>query len=187
MELMKKIDQNKLPGYAKWLAPDYWASSVSSINFSELSESEGIDVVVFDIDSTLAHYGKSQIDPEVLSAIKSAQENGGIKEVAIATNRRIYDFVDITKALGENVNYVHALSFLDSKPFRKYFDRLISKIGKPPHKCAMVGDKLFTDIIGAKRYGMLSIMVDRLGEDSTLDKISPLRSLERYIAKHYSK
>ena len=181
---MKKIDKNSMPFFLRWLAPDYWASSTKDVSYPDLKK-EGVKTVVFDIDSTLTPFNQNTVDPEVLESIQKAQRSGSIGEVAIATNRRRMDFVDITLQLGDEIEYVYALSFFNAKPFKKYFKRLFRKLHTKPKHAAMIGDKLFTDMIGAKRFGMVTVHVDRLGEDSVLDKLTPFRYIERWIVARY--
>ena len=46
------------------------------------------------------------------------------------------------------------------KPFKKGFLKIQKEIKEPPEKIAVVGDQLFTDILGGNRCNMYTILVD---------------------------
>lgn len=179
---MKRINIEKPPWPIRCITPDYWAESVADIDFQSIKD---IKVVVFDIDSTLTHHKGDKIDADILKVILAAIKNKHIKKVALATNRRRDNFAEIAASLGEDVKYVHAKGVFDSKPFKGYYHRLFTLLDSSPHECLMVGDKIFTDIFGARRTGMLSLHVDKFGGDKLIDKFSLLRIIERWIVKRY--
>lgn len=181
---MKKIDKKAIPFYLRWLAPDYWALSVSHVDFAELART-GTETIVFDIDSTLAMRQSDVVDEKVLHAIAEAREFGSIHSIAIATNRSSFDFPDIVHQLGPEVVYVFATSFLESKPFSGFYKNLFNQVKSRPGECVMIGDKLFTDILGARRSGMRSVHVERLGRDGWFDRLIQLRRIERFVARKY--
>lgn len=186
---MKQINRKAVPFFLRPFAPDFWASSVQEIDFATLAREFGIEAVAFDIDSTLVAYKGLVVDPKTVEKIQQARHNKHIERVAIATNRRIFDFSDLLEQLGGNkqVVFVHARNFLDAKPWSPYYERLFRKLHHKRSEVLMVGDKLFTDIWGGNRSGMRTLHVERLGADSLLDKILPFRYLERFIANHYQK
>ena len=49
------------------------------------------------------------------------------------------------------------------KPSRKGFRQAMERIGVSPEQTAMLGDKLLTDVLGAKRSGISALMVEPLG------------------------
>lgn len=49
------------------------------------------------------------------------------------------------------------------KPSRKGYRRALEKFKTPQEHTAMLGDKLLTDILGAKRSGVLALMVEPKG------------------------
>jgi HAD superfamily phosphatase (TIGR01668 family) len=48
------------------------------------------------------------------------------------------------------------------KPFRKGIRQCMNKYGFPPSHCALVGDQIFTDILGANGFNVTSILVDAI-------------------------
>ena len=49
------------------------------------------------------------------------------------------------------------------KPSRRGYREAMALAGVPPERTAMLGDKLLTDVLGAKRSGVLALMVEPLG------------------------
>ena len=49
------------------------------------------------------------------------------------------------------------------KPSRRGYRRALEKFKTPQEHTAMLGDKLLTDILGAKRSGVLALMVEPKG------------------------
>ena len=184
---MKQINRKAVPFLLRPFAPDFWAENVAEIDFAKLAKEYNIDAVAFDIDSTLVEYRKPKISEKTLSNIRNARKSKYIKKIAIATNRRGYDFPEIVEQVGEPVVINHARSFFDSKPWSAYYTRLLKKLDSPAKNTLMVGDKMFTDIVGANRARLRTLHVDRLGQDSWFDKVLPFRYIERYIANHYKK
>jgi HAD superfamily phosphatase (TIGR01668 family) len=48
------------------------------------------------------------------------------------------------------------------KPFRKGIRQCLNKYKFPPSHCALVGDQIFTDILGANGFNVTSILVDAI-------------------------
>jgi len=60
------------------------------------------------------------------------------------------------------------------KPDQKIFMQAVKKIGLKPEECIMVGDKLANDILGAKKSGMLTILIhDDNGRRMSTDTEKP--------------
>ncbi len=58
------------------------------------------------------------------------------------------------------------------KPDQQIFTQAVKKMGLKPEECIMVGDRLDNDIVGAKKSGMLTILIknDNEGKMSTDDE-----------------
>lgn len=158
----------------KKLLPDYCVANVSKLD-EAFYKSNGIKAVVFDIDNTLVAHTEP-VPPENVLEYFGFLKSIGIKYAIVSNNsmERVHSFckdLDIPY-------YYKAL-----KPRRKYLKKALSDLGISSGESALVGDQLFTDILGGNRMGMLSVMVTAVGEDET-GFVSFKRKFERKILKN---
>ena len=70
------------------------------------------------------------------------------------------------------------------KPLKSGFKKALEKLEMKPEQVAVVGDQIFTDVVGAKRMKMFSILVKQVGEkDIFITKVK--RPIENAIIKKY--
>ena len=76
--------------------------------------------------------------------------------------------------------------YFGTKPLKRGFKKAINLLEEKEENIAAVGDQIFTDVIGANRCKMFSILVKPIDEkDILITKIK--RPLENYIIKKYQK
>ena len=137
------------------LIPDRVFDRYTDITAKMLSE-RGIKLLLCDLDYTLAPRSVSHPDEKVLAWV-NAMKAAGI-EVMILSNNRSSVRVD-TFCQDMGLTYVgHA-----GKPAKRGYREAMAKAGVTPRETAMLGDKLLTDVLGAKRSGVLALMVEPLG------------------------
>lgn len=71
---------------------------------------------------------------------------------------------------------------LAGKPFWWAFRRGLARLGRSPEETAMIGDQLFTDVLGANLTGMLSVLVRPLTPGKHIHTRA-VRHLERRILR----
>lgn len=116
----------------------------------------GVKLLLCDLDYTLAPRSVSAPDEALRTWLARCREAG--VTVAILSNNRSPRRVEaFCGALG--IWYVgHA-----GKPSVKGFRRAMEQAGAGPEETAMLGDKLLTDVLGARRSGVTALMVEPLG------------------------
>lgn len=72
------------------------------------------------------------------------------------------------------------------KPLKKGLKEAIKILGEKPQNIAAIGDQVFTDVLGANRLKMFSILVQPLDEKDIWLTIMK-RPLERFIIKRYQR
>lgn len=159
--------------------PDFIAKSIEKIDF-KLLQSRGIKFIAFDADSTLVPYRGIQLSASNKRFLR--QQKKLFKAWIIASNRVTNDLHLIAEDLEADV--VRA-GIRMRKPKRRFFNKVLERLGAEPHEVAMIGDKLIADMWGAKRAGMVTVWVEHLGKDSLLDRIIRLRSWERRLLRRY--
>lgn len=132
--------------------PDRVYKSVLEIDPAELS-GRGIKLLLADLDNTLARYGQTDPDPAVL-AWRVRLRGAGVELFLLSNSRRPHRVSHYAGALDMPV-LGHA-----GKPNPKGYLAAMEQMGYTRGETAMVGDQIFTDIWGAKRAGILALLVE---------------------------
>ena len=155
------------------LMPTYFTKHVSDIN-PEILHKLNIKGIILDIDDTLAPHKCSIPDEEALKWVKSLKENN-INLILVSNNfkNRVSKFA---KKL--DLPYI----YMGLKPLSYGVKKAVKYLNLPQEEIILVGDQIFTDIIGANFLKLKSILVDPIGgKKTTLLKIK--RFFEKSIRK----
>jgi uncharacterized protein len=174
---MKKLIREE---HMPYFVPDYVADSLHDINFAELKK-VGVRFVAFDADSTLLEYRGKKVSDETIAFLE--QQRKFFEKVCIASNRVIHDLEPVAESIGAGLVQAERLQ---RKPKRQFYQRVINHFGAKPEEIVMIGDKLVADMYGAKRIGMVTVWVERMGErDSIWDRLLKVRSVEKRMMEKY--
>ena len=133
----------------------------------------GIRALILDLDNTLVDWSQEYLRAEVLTWAQECRQAG--LALCICTNARRKPRVTRIAAKLEACYLAGA-----GKPFRRSMRRALWLLRCEPEQAAMVGDQVFTDIWGANRAGVMSILVKPLcGRDFLPTRIS--RMMERRL------
>jgi len=132
------------------LRPRRVYGSILDISLPELSRM-GIRGIIIDIDNTLTEW-HSPILPEGAAAWLEWAGQEGIRLCFVSNNsaRRARDVADKV-----GIPFVAKAQ----KPRRRSFRMAMEIMGTAPGQTAVIGDQLFTDILGGNRMGLLTILV----------------------------
>ncbi len=115
-----------------------------------------VRLLLCDLDYTLAPRSMEKPDETLYSWLNACRE-AGVTVMILSNNRSTRRVEAFCGELG--IRYVgHA-----GKPGVRGYRQAMEQAGQPPEHTAMVGDKLLTDVLGAKRSGVLALMVEPLG------------------------
>lgn len=135
------------------LVPDLHVASVTDVTVAWLRQ-RGVVGVLVDADDTLVPGDDRALAPEARAWIAALGDAGlRVGILSNGTSRRIAD-------LGADLG-VPAIA-LAGKPFGFAFARAMRALGTTPATSAMIGDQLFTDVLGARCAGLTSILVSPL-------------------------
>lgn len=157
------------------LYPDLYLNSVIDINATLLKKNK-LEALILDVDNTLIDYYKNLIDgaEDWCENLKSE----GIKCIILSNSNKKEKVETVAKKLG--IKYV----MFAKKPLKSGFKKALEKLEMKPEQVAVVGDQIFTDVVGAKRMKMFSILVKKVGEkDIFITKVK--RPIENAIIKKY--
>ncbi len=159
------------------LYPKEYLSSVKDISL-ELLNKYNIKGLILDVDNTLINLDRKM--PEGVSDWAKNLKNNGIKICILSNSNKIDKVGAVAKIL--NVPYI----FFGKKPLKSGFLRAKDILKLDNENIAVVGDQIFTDIIGANRCNMFSILVKPIEEkDYLITRMK--RPIEKLIIKNYEK
>ncbi len=156
--------------------PDAYMDSTYVIDFEKLYK-EGIRGVIFDIDNTLVPHG-APADERAIRLFAHLRSIG-LDYCLISNNQlpRVKPFADAVQA--KFVEDAH-------KPSRKNYLKAMKLMHVDLGSCIFVGDQIFTDVYGAKRCGMRTILVKPLHPKEEI-QIVLKRYLEKIVLYFYQK
>jgi HAD superfamily phosphatase (TIGR01668 family) len=136
---------------------------------------KGYRGLAFDIDNTLVPHG-APADTRAIELFEKLREIG-FKTCLISNNKkkRVEPFA---KAVGSE--YL----CMANKPSVKGYHRACEKIEVPEEKMIFIGDQLFTDVWGARRAGLFSILVKPINPREEI-QIVLKRFLEKPVLRSY--
>lgn len=156
--------------------PDEWIDSTYIIPFDKYYKN-GYRGILFDIDNTLVPHGAA--------ATKQAEElfeylnKTGFKTCLISNNKK--ERVDMFK---QNIRTESI--YKAGKPSVSGYEKAMQIIGCDKSNTLFVGDQLFTDVWGAKRAGIKTILVKPIHPKEEI-QIVLKRKLEKIVLAEYKR
>ncbi len=157
--------------------PDTMIDSTYQIDFQELYEKEHIRGIIFDIDNTLVEHGMDA-DQRAEDLFRELRRIGF--DACLLSNNKQERVDRFNKNIG-----VHAV-WKAGKPSGKNYFHAMELMHTDLNNTVFIGDQLFTDIWGAKRIGMKTILVRPIGKKEEI-QIVLKRYLEKIVLYFYQK
>ena len=134
----------------KKLLPSLHVNSIYDINLDDLKH-RGIKGIITDLDNTLIEWDRPDATPELIEWLKKV-ETEGFKVVVVSNNNsnRVANFAN---PLG--IPFIPGAK----KPFNKAFIQAKKMMKLQPEEVVVIGDQLFTDVLGGNRLGLYTILV----------------------------
>ena len=148
--------------------PNEYMDSTYEIDFDRLYK-EGYRGVIFDIDNTLVPHG-APADARARALFLHLKELG-FSCILLSNNKepRVKMFNDAV-----SVSYIHRAG----KPNPANYRRAMETMGTDEKNTIFVGDQIFTDIYGANRTGIRTILVKPIHPKEEIQIV-----LKRYLEK----
>jgi hypothetical protein len=145
------------------LVPKQLCRSIYTLDLDRLQR-RGIKVLFADLDNTLARYAERTPSPQVREW-KRALEAHGIRLFVLSNSRKATRADEFCRQL--DIPYLkHA-----GKPKKAGFQRALTLNEVTAQEAAIVGDQIFTDILGGNRSEVHSILVHPLAIDNVFRAI----------------
>lgn len=148
--------------------PVKYKESTYSIDFKKYYD-KGFRGILFDVDNTLVPHG-APADDKAIELFKDLREMG-FNTCLISNNKepRVKPFADLVGS---------AYIYDAHKPSRKSYMKAFEIMGTDKEQTMFVGDQIFTDVYGANRVGMYTILVKPIHPKEEIQIV-----LKRYLEK----
>lgn len=153
--------------------PDLYITGVTALDPTEL-RSRGIDTLLMDLDNTMLPRDTGEFPQEVLDWVARVRE-AGITLWVVSNNW--HDYARVRAAEIGLPIVVKAV-----KPIPLGFLIAMRRAGSRRRSCAVVGDQVFTDVLGGKLVGLFTVLVVPQST-SDLPHTLMLRKLERLVLR----
>lgn len=153
------------------LSPDYYYRSVLDVDLPTL-RARGIDTLLLDLDNTLLPRD-GDVVPDEIKAWAAGLGEAGFKACLVSNNwhDRV---VKVADELGCD------LVAKAVKPLPFAFLKALKRAGSTRAQAAVVGDQLFTDVLGGKMIGISTILIAPMSS-ADLPHTLVLRKVERVL------
>ena len=159
------------------LYPKFYYKSIVDIDV-EFLKKNNIKGLVLDVDNTIIDTDKNFVDGIIEWHLEMKEH--GIKTIILSNSNKKEKLDYISGEL--NIPYI---SFA-TKPLKRGFIKAQKMLDLPFEEIAAIGDQIFTDVIGANRCNMVSILVEPINEkDLWMTKWK--RPIEKKIVDKYLK
>ncbi len=134
-----------------------------------------IDGLILDVDETLVPFRQKETSVELQEWIKEVKTD---IPIWLVSNNISYS------RIGNIANSVD-LPFISAakKPSRRKLKQAATAMNLPVEQIAMVGDRLFTDVLAGNRTGMFTILVEPMIDPLVAIRSHPVRDFEIWFSQ----
>lgn len=142
----------------------------------EMIAERQLDGLILDVDDTLVSTRTREVSEEVLEWFHQVRPL--MKHVWLVSN-------NISNARIGSVAKTLSVPYLISagKPSRRKLRHALGEMKLEPHRVAMVGDRLFTDVLAGNRLGMCTVLVNPMFAPGQTVGRYPVHALEMWISQ----
>lgn len=159
------------------LYPNIYLKNVKEITLTLLNQNN-IKGIILDVDNTLIDYYKNM--PEGIQNWCDELKNKDIKFCIASNSNKKEKVQKVSEKL--KIPYI----YFAKKPLKMGLNKAKDIMKLKNEEIAVVGDQIFTDVLGANRCNMFSILVDPIEEKDMLITIIK-RPIEKFIKNNYLK
>ena len=157
--------------------PKAYFNNVREIKIDFLQKNK-IKALILDVDNTLIDYDRNLPKETIKWANELAGQ--GVKLYILSNSNKKQKVKKVAEDLGIEYEY------FAKKPLKFGFKKVQEKLQEKPEHIGVVGDQIFTDVIGGNRCNMFTILVDPIAEkDIWITRIK--RPIENAIKNKYIK
>lgn len=160
--------------FMKLLYPHQHLNSIYELNASEL-RSLGIRGIIADMDNTLVPWNDRAVYPRLASWLARLKDEG-FRLCIVSNNSR-----ERGGQLALDLD-IPAIWYA-VKPRRRAFRKALQMMELTAQETAVIGDQIFTDVLGGNRLGLYTILVTPIS-DKEFIWTRLMRKLERFVLNY---
>jgi len=145
-----QFDRSQLKALRK-LCPCQACDSIYDIDLDALKK-QGKKLILLDVDNTILPWKSEKYTAELLAWVDRIKA-AGMKLCILSNTRHPARLIRIAEKLG--IDYIRD----KFKPSRRMYEIALERYQAQKEEAVMVGDQLFTDVLGANRTGIDAIWV----------------------------
>ncbi|MGI6552877.1 MAG: YqeG family HAD IIIA-type phosphatase [Bacillota bacterium] len=155
------------------LKPDLYVNQLQDVPLQKLIRA-GIKGIIIDLDNTITAWNSSEITEDILNWFQEIKKhrfrvclvsNNGKARVAVVAEKLDIPFI-----------------FKANKPRRRSFRQAMEVLETKPQETAVIGDQVFTDVLGGNRLNLYTILVVPLNKREFIGT-RLMRRLENIVLK----
>ena len=157
------------------LTPDWLATTTLAHLPPEHLLDQGIRALVLDVDRTLLPRRQSVVPPAAEQWLRHALTQLPIHLLSNNPSRQRIGTV------ADRLGLPYTTSA--GKPRRSALRRVLNELELPPSQVALVGDRIFTDVLAGNRLGLFTVLVKPIDPDGEPCRHDRLQNLELRMAR----
>ena len=154
--------------------PTVYRRRVTDVTVEDLQRL-GVIGVLLDVDNTLTTHDNPELTAEVVAWLETVKQ-AGLRPVIVSNNKE-----DRVRPFAQRIGLPYQAKA--AKPWPRGFKAAAALLELPPARCAVIGDQIFTDILGANLAGMSSILLEPIQPELEQKFIVFKRRLERVLLR----
>ena len=160
----------------KNLYPNLYLKKIENITIEMLIKNK-IKLLILDVDNTLIDYNK-KLSEDIINWAKEMKGQGIKLHILSNTNNK-----EKVKEVAQKLDIQY--KYFAMKPLKKGFKDIQKITNIKTENIAVVGDQIFTDILGGNRSKMFTILIDPINEKKDYWYTAWKRPIENNIKKKY--
>lgn len=142
---------------------------------AEILQKHHLRGLILDVDETLVPLKSRQASEELINWIAEINQ---VTKIWLVSNNLSESRIG---GIAESLNLPYILGA--RKPSRKSLRQAATEMQLPVEQIAMVGDRVFTDVLAGNRLQMFTILVEPMVDPAVVERSYPIRRLEVQISQ----
>ncbi|HHX27533.1 MAG: YqeG family HAD IIIA-type phosphatase [Bacillota bacterium] len=152
---MADVLELKGSGPMRLFTPNLRLKTIYDLPLSWLKERH-VRAILTDLDNTLVPWRDYRVADELAGWFRDLHDNGF--RTVILTNARPSPTIQKMSEELETQLVVGA-----RKPVQRFFRRALERVNASPAEACVIGDQVFTDVLGGNLIGCYTVLVERIG------------------------